>query len=112
MNTCFVCGKENVTTELCINCLNGGKEMNKNKITPEHIKNIMDKSHFVVNSIFCKTTIVVCQLPNGFIIVESSSCVDPENYDVEIGTEICKKRIENKLWELEGYCLQNELDRL
>jgi hypothetical protein len=35
-----------------------------------------------------------------------------KNYDEVIGTEICKKRIENKLWELEGYCLQKELGRL
>jgi hypothetical protein len=83
-----------------------------NTVTVEQIKNIMDNSQFLIHTILNKTTIVVCQLPNGFTIVESSSCVDPKNYDEVIGYEICKKRIENKLWELEGYCLQKELGRL
>jgi hypothetical protein len=56
-----------------------------------------------------KTCVVTCTTPSGFVIVESSSCVDPANYDERIGYEICKDRIINKLWELEGYCLQKEL---
>ena len=48
-------------------------------------------------------------MPNGFVIVASSSCVDPSNYDPEIGIKICKKEIENKLWELEGYALAERL---
>lgn len=55
-----------------------------------------------------KTTVVVATLPCGFVIVESSSCVDPENYDHEIGKEICLERIKNELWKLEGYKLQCE----
>ena len=52
---------------------------------------------------------MACQLPNGFVIVESSSCASPENYDVDMGVDICIERIKNKIWELEGYKLQNEL---
>jgi hypothetical protein len=81
----------------------------KNTVTQEQIKEIMDNSHFLIKTFLNKTTIVICQLPNGFTIVESSSCVDPANYDEQIGAEICKKRIENKVWELEGYKLQDSL---
>jgi hypothetical protein len=80
-----------------------------NSVTQEHINNIMDKTNFHVYHHGNKTTIVVATLPNGFTITESSSCVDSANYNGDIGTEICKKRIENKIWELEGYVLQTEL---
>lgn len=48
-------------------------------------------------------------LPNGFVIVESSSCVDPANFDMKVGEEICMDRLVNKIWELEGYKLQSKL---
>ena len=80
---------------------------NKNTVTSEHIQNLIDNSNFNIRTELGKVTIVVCQLPNGFIIVESSACVDPKNYDEKIGTENCIERIKNKLWELEGYVLQS-----
>lgn len=83
--------------------------MSQNTVTPEQIKNILGNSKVEVKTILGKCTVVACQLPNGFIIVESSACVDPKNYDEQLGTEICLKRIENKLWELEGYVLQSKL---
>lgn len=51
------------------------------------------------------TTVVRCVLRNGFVIVESSSCVDPANYSEEMGAEICRERIKNKIWELLGFLL-------
>lgn len=53
-----------------------------------------------------KTTIVSVTLVNGFEIVESSSCVDPNNYDEKLGEEICLGRVKNKVWELLGFLLQ------
>lgn len=52
------------------------------------------------------TTVVRCVLRNGFVIVESSSCVDPANYSEEMGTEICLNKIKDKIWELLGFLLQ------
>lgn len=52
------------------------------------------------------TTVVRCVLRNGFVIVESSSCVDPKNYSEEMGREICMERIKNKIWERLGFLLQ------
>lgn len=78
-------------------------------VTEEKIKEIIDNSNISVLTAFDKCTIVACQLPNGFVIVESSACVSPENYDVDMGVEICMERITNKIWELEGYRLQDEL---
>ena len=84
---------------------------NRNTITQEQINAIIARTNFRVNTVFDKTTLVAAQLPNGFVIVEASSCVDPDNYDEKLGVEICKKRIVNKIWELEGYKLQDDLYR-
>jgi hypothetical protein len=81
----------------------------KNTITKDHIEQIKNKSKFRIMESFDKVTIVSMRLPNGFVITESSACVDPLNYSKEIGVSICKKRIEDKLWELEGYRLQCSL---
>ena len=75
-------------------------------ITQEYINEIMENSEFEVHTVFGKCTIVSCRLPNGFVIVESSACVSPDNYNEEVGTEICIGKIEDKIWELEGYRLQ------
>lgn len=81
----------------------------KNTVTQSVIDALMESCDIAVTTAFDKCTIVACKLPNGFVIVESSSCVDPANYDEDMGVDICMKNIEKKLWELEGYLLQNQL---
>lgn len=83
--------------------------MSKNTVTQEQINQIMEQSNIEIQTYLGKCTIVACQLPNGFIIVESSACVDPANYDERLGAEICLQRIANKVWELEGYKLQDSM---
>lgn len=83
-----------------------------NTVTQEQINGIIKKTQFVTETYFNKTTVVLAKLPNGFIIVESSSCVDPANYDEKMGFEICKERIVNKVWELEGFALQSKLSSM
>lgn len=70
------------------------------------IDDLIARSEITVKTLFNKTTVVAMKLPNGFVLVESSSCVDPHNYDEAVGVQICKQKLENKLWELEGYRLQ------
>ena len=57
-----------------------------------------------------KTTVVKAKLANGFEIVESSSCVSAENYDEEIGREICVPKIKDKVWYLLGFLLQTAVN--
>ncbi|SFM28998.1 Phage protein (N4 Gp49/phage Sf6 gene 66) family protein [Gracilibacillus orientalis] len=80
-----------------------------NVVTKEQIESLFSGSEVEVMTLWDKTTVMSVKLPNGFVIVESSSCVDPTNYDEKIGYEICLQRVFNKLWELEGYKLQSEL---
>ena len=54
-----------------------------------------------------KTTAVVCTLINGFTITETSACVDPDNYDEEVGRDICMSKIIDKIWFLLGFLLQS-----
>lgn len=79
------------------------------EITEEHIAGIMENSEFEVFTSFDKCTIVSCRLPNGFVITESSACVNPDDYDENLGTDICFDKIAEKIWELEAYRLQQEL---
>ena len=53
-----------------------------------------------------KTTVVKATLANDFVIVESSSCVDPANYDEALGADICLGRIKSLVWNLLGFLLQ------
>ena len=55
------------------------------------------------------TTYVTVRMLNGFTVRESATCVDPDNYDEEIGKQICMKKLEDKVWFLLGYQLQESL---
>jgi len=81
-------------------------------VTQQDIDNILEKTQWTVEEFHGKCTVVVAKLPNGFILTESSACVDPADYDMDIGMECCKERILNKIWELEEYRLQCELAKL
>lgn len=81
----------------------------KHSVDSEYVNWLVDNSEIEVFTTHNKCTIVSCKLPNGFVITESSSCVDPKNYDKNLGTKICISKIINKIWELEGYLLQNEI---
>lgn len=85
--------------------------MTKNTVTAKQISDMISDSEVHVSTIFDKVTVVSVKLPNGFVIVESSACVDPANYSEEMGREICMKRIANKLWELEGYLLADKIGK-
>lgn len=52
-----------------------------------------------------RTTVVHAVLRNGFSITESSACVCAENYDMQIGEDICMEKIEDKVWMLLGFLL-------
>ena len=81
----------------------------ENTVTEKQVDAIMEASSMVINRVDDKTVIVTAILPNGFQITESSSCVDPKNFNIDVGITICKGRIKDKIWELEGYLLQSML---
>lgn len=73
-------------------------------ITQDLVDNFIDRIE--IQTMGDKTTVVKATLINGFVIVESSSCVDPVNHDEPMGVEICVAKIKDKVWELLGFLLQ------
>lgn len=71
--------------------------MRDNKVTYEQVNEIFSKAEKTIETYYEKCTVVVCKLANGFVIVESSSCIDPQNYNMYLGARICEKRIKNKV---------------
>ena len=84
--------------------VNGKLKTAAPSISAEMVERFID--HHETVTLGSKTTVVRAVLKNGFVIVESSSCVSAENYDEKLGEEICMKRIRNKVWELLGFLLQ------
>lgn len=82
---------------------------NNNRVTQAQIDKLMRTAEITTETRYDKMTIVTVKLENGFLMTESSACVDPGNYDEKVGKAICLEHIENRLWELEGYCLQKAL---
>ena len=79
------------------------------KVTPEEVKeNMKDVLVRTVVEFGKPCTYVTVRMKNGFTLRESTTCVDPANYNEEIGKEICLERIENKVWFLLGYALQEK----
>lgn len=82
------------------------------KVEFEYIKELtasLDFKYAVVEG----TTTTVCKatLPNGFTVGSGeSACVDPLNFNEELGRKFAKERAEadavNELWKLEGYLLK------
>ena len=81
----------------------------KRSVTKEDVDNILANTFIKTEKYGDKTTVVKATLPNGFVIIADSSCVDPKNFDMSIGEQECMKKIEDKIWELEGYRLQCEI---
>lgn len=80
----------------------------KNSLTLEKIRELIDTEEY--HKMGKKTTICLLTLENGFEVVGYSSCVDPSNFDEIIGRQIAKDNAVNKVWELEGYKLQYDLN--
>lgn len=53
------------------------------------------------------TTLTLCiiSLDNGFNVVGEAACVDPANFNAEVGQKIAYDNAFNKLWPLFGFAL-------
>ena len=86
--------------------------MNKNTVTPEQVKeNMQDVIVRTLDDFGKPCTYVTVRMKNGFTLRESTTCVDPAGCGDNKGKEICLKKIEDKVWFLLGYQLQEDLFR-
>ena len=60
-----------------------------------------------VYTILPDTTTTVCQLfmENGYVVLGTSACVDPNKFSKATGEKYAYEDAINKLWPLEGYLL-------
>lgn len=78
-------------------------------IREECLEEILENSDIEVFTTFDKCIIMSCRLPNGFVITESYTFANPEDYDEDMGFDICYNKILDKICELEAYKIQDAL---
>ena len=78
----------------------------KNTVTIEKIESIILKENYI--KVGLKTVIAILILENGFEIIGTSACVDPDNFDFEIGKKYAREKAIEQIWMLEGYLLQSK----
>lgn len=91
------------------------------KVTATRIDELMADvmySHHVVpgTTTTVATAILKVGLVNFTLANEFTACVDPRNFNAELGAkyaiEKAKESARNKLWELEGYALAQQLQQV
>ena len=82
--------------------------MKKISLTLEDIEAVIVKKEFMQ---VMATTLTICvlTLENGFTVTGESACVDPNNFDKDIGEKIAYENAREKIWQLEGYLLMSRL---
>lgn len=78
------------------------------RLTPEKIDAVIVSKTFTIlpsgKCMICEIT-----LRNGYTVRGESSCVSKENFNLEIGEKVSFEDARNKVWQLEGYLLQEKL---
>jgi len=82
----------------------------ENKVTREQIDQLLDEAETQESVFWDKELVVSYRLKkNGFTLIGRAACVDPANFDLEIGRRVAREMAAKTLWQLEGYLLQQEL---
>lgn len=78
------------------------------KLTLEQIQAKVARQQFIQME-GSTLTICILELQNGYSVTGQSACVDPRNFDSEIGCKIAFENALEKIWELEGYLLKEQI---
>lgn len=70
---------------------------------------MMDKIDEADKANLSLVTICIIILENGFKVEGVSACVDPANYNEDIGRECAYENAFEKIWQLEGYLLKQNM---
>ena len=74
-----------------------------NRITQDRIDELMQGPRHVWVVPGTTTTVVAITLDNGYTVIGHSACIDPAQFDPDLGVKIALEEIEDQLWGLEGY---------
>jgi hypothetical protein len=71
------------------------------------LTSMLEKVVKTVYTVLPDTTTTVCQLfmKNGYVVIGTSACVDPKNFNKATGERIAYENAVDALWPLEGYLL-------
>lgn len=74
------------------------------KVTKDSIEAKIAKVDYLV---LPDSTVTLCNitLKNGYSVRGESACVDPRNFNLDIGKGLAYKQAFDRLWPLEGYLL-------
>src|SRR5574343_92395 len=81
-------------------------ESNNNTVTEQMVDLFTGKELDATDMPDGKTTLVGCKTASGFMMYDTSSCVDPKKYDSILGSKIALERIKDKLWTMLGFVVQ------
>lgn len=84
------------------------KGLNAPRLHPSDIDNAIVGETFTT---LPSGKVMVCELTlrNGFTVRGEAATVSKENFNEEIGKKVSRENARNKVWELEGYLLQQRL---
>jgi len=82
-----------------------------NSVTKESLDVLVNSGHTEYNHLAGTLTHCSITLPCGFQVTGESACVDPANFDKELGRKYAREQAVEKLWPLEGYLLANDRHR-
>lgn len=87
--------------------------LNSNTVTQEQIDQLLDEADIEEHIFHNKVLVADYSFPSrgGFTITGRAACVDPANFDLEIGRKVARADVAKQLWQLEGYLLQQKLAR-
>lgn len=83
--------------------------MAPNRVTQEEITALLDAAETQEHTFWGKELVVSYKLVSGFTVSGRGACIDPANFDLDIGRQIARRDVEKQLWQLEGYRKQLEL---
>jgi|TARA_B100000408_G_scaffold137321_1_gene128689 hypothetical protein len=84
------------------------KGLNAPRLTPDSIDAVIVGETFTT---LPSGKVMVCELTlrNGFTVRGEAATVSKANFDEEIGQRISRENARSKVWEMEGYLLQQQL---
>jgi hypothetical protein len=97
-----------MSNEVDIDQMIQAKGVTRPRITPQDIDDaIRSESYTKLPS----GKVMVCELTlrNGFTVRGEAAVVSKENFNEDIGRKISRENARDKIWELEGYLLQQRL---
>ena len=95
-------------TETELEALIQEKGLTRPRLTPQDVDDAIKGETYTT---LPSGKVMVCELTlrNGFTVRGEAAVVSRANFNADIGMKISRENARNKIWELEGYLLQQRL---